>query len=151
VSVHRELERQARAADDRLREAEEDARADLTEVAPDYLTALDNGVYRSAGEAFAAWEDDNRVEAGKRRQARKEAKRLEDRRRKDLTLTYTSMATGLLSVGAYGHAPIDVLMADFHPSLLHPVKLIRALSVENITDGITFLTALLEWKKKATS
>lgn len=145
AETKRDAERNALAEVDRMQQEEDDARAHLAEVAPDYLTALDTGGYRSARQAFAAWEDDNRAEAAKRRQAEATAKALQERQRKDLTLTYTSMATGLLSVGAYAHAPIEVLMADFHPSLLHPVQLIRAVSVENIKDGITFLTALLNW------
>jgi hypothetical protein len=145
AETKRDAERNALAEVNRMQQEEDDARAHLAEVAPDYLTALDTGVYRSARQAFAAWEDDNRAEAATRRQAEATAKALQERQRKDLTLTYTSMATGLLSVGAYGHAPVADLMADFHPSLLHPVQLIRALSVENITDGITFLTALLNW------
>jgi hypothetical protein len=126
----------------RIDAEEADARKHLEQVAPEYLTRFDN-----ARTAFAAWESDNREAAAKARQEKAQKEAAENQRRADLTHTFTAIAHGLQSVGSYGHAPIEEVMAEFEPYLLHPVQLIRFFDEDNIASGITFLTALLKWKK----
>lgn len=63
----RDAERQNLAEIERMQAEESDARNRLRELAPGYMEALDNGEYKSARQAYAAWEDENRVAAVKER------------------------------------------------------------------------------------
>lgn len=147
-AAYREAERRRdadRAALDeqaRIDAEEADARKHLEQVAPDYLTRFDN-----ARTAFTAWESDNKAAAAKARQEKADKEAAEKQRRADLSHTFTSIAQGVQSVGSYGHADVDEVMAEFEPNLLNPPQLMRAFDPQNIQSGITFLTALLEWKK----
>ena len=145
----RDVERNALADIERMQAEEDDARTRLTELAPAYMTALDNGEYRSARQAFAAWEDDNRAAAAAERRKQAEAEAATKQRRADLTHTFTAMASGVQTVGSYGHVNVAEFMADYTPDLLNPPQLARYLTREHIAAGITFLTALSEWKDSA--
>lgn len=142
----RDAERQALAEIERMQAEEADARARLRELAPEYMKALDNGEYKSARSAFAAWEQENLAAAAKERQEKAAREAAEKQRRADLTHTYTAMVAGVQTVGSYGHVDVDDFMARFEPSLLHPPQMIRYLDVDHIRAGIAFLTNLAEWK-----
>jgi hypothetical protein len=140
----RDAERLALAEQERIEAEEADARARLLDLAPHYLQRYDN-----ARVAFTAWESDNRAAAARERQEKAAREAEEKRRRADLSLTYTSMANGLMSVGSYGNADIDTVMAGFEPSLLNPPQLIRYFDTAYLRAGVAFLNDLIAWKESA--
>lgn len=137
----RDSERSLLEEQERIAAEDEAYREHLDSVAPEYLDK-----YKTARQAFAAWEDDNREAAAKERRAKSEREAAEARRRKDLSHTFTTIFETFMSVGSYT-APIEKIMADYHPSLLAPPKLARYGEVEHIEKGIKFLTDYIEWKK----
>lgn len=137
----RDSERSLLEEQERIAAEDEAYREHLESVAPEYLDK-----YKTARQAFAAWEDDNREAAAKERRAKSEREAAEARRRKDLSHTFTTIFETFMSVGSYT-APIEKIMADYHPSLLAPPKLARYGEVEHIEKGIKFLTNYIEWKK----
>lgn len=137
----RDSERSLLEEQERIAAEDEAYREHLESVAPEYLDK-----YKTARQAFAAWEDDNREAAAKERRAKSEREAAEARRRKDLSHTFTTIFETFMSVGSYT-APIEKIMADYHPSLLAPPKLARYGEVEHIEKGIKFLTDYIEWKK----
>lgn len=137
----RDSERSLLEEQERIAAEDEAYREHLESVAPEYLDK-----YKTARQAFAAWEDDNREAAAKERRAKSEREATEARRRKDLSHTFTRIFETFMSVGSYT-APIETVMADYHPSLLSPPKLARYGEVEHIEKGIKFLTDYIEWKK----
>lgn len=137
----RDSERSLLEEQERISAEDEAYREHLESVAPEYLDK-----YKTARQAFAAWEDDNREAAAKERRAKSEREAAEARRRKDLSHTFTSIFETFMSAGSYT-APIEKIMADYHPSLLAPPKLARYGEVEHIEKGIKFLTDYIEWKK----
>lgn len=123
-------------------EAEEAAyREHLDQVAPEYLET-----YKTARQAYAAWEDDNREAAAKERRAKAARETADAKRRDALTKTYSKMFETFMSAGSYTGS-IDRVMADFHPSLLSPPSLARYGEEGHIRKAITFLTDYLEWKQ----
>lgn len=137
----RDAERDLMEEQERIGTEDEAYREHLEQVAPEYLTQ-----YKTARIAFAAWEGDNEREAAKARREKNEREAAEARRRKDLSHTFTRIFETFMAVGS-NTAPIEKIMAEFHPSLLHPPKLARYGEVEHIEKGIKFLTDYIEWKK----
>lgn len=137
----RDSERSLLEEQERIGAEDEAYREHLEQVAPEYLTQ-----YKTARIAFAAWEGDNEREAAKTRREKNEREAAEARRRKDLSHTFSTIFETFMAVGS-NTAPIEKIMADFHPSLLHPPKLARYGEVEHIEKGIKFLNDYIEWKK----
>lgn len=137
----RDSERSLLEEQERITAEDEAYREHLEQVAPEYLAQ-----YKTARIAFAAWESENEKAAANERRAKAEREAAEARRRKDLSHTFTRIFETFMAVGS-NTAPIEKIMAEFHPSLLHPPKLARYGEVEHIEKGIKFLTDYIEWKK----
>lgn len=137
----RDSERSLLEEQERIAAEDEAYREHLEQVAPEYLAQ-----YKTARIAFAAWESENEKAAANERRAKAEREAAEARRRKDLSHTFTRIFETFMAVGS-NTAPIEKIMAEFHPSLLHPPKLARYGEVEHIEKGIKFLTDYIEWKK----
>lgn len=130
-----------------IQKEEDDARAKLRELAPDYMEALDNGKFVSAASAYAAWESENQREAARIRQEKATADREAAARRDAAASLYNSLAEALSVISGYGnYGSIDKLMADYDVSLLKPRSFAAEFTAENLAKAHKFISMLEEWE-----
>lgn len=138
----RDAERDLKEREQQLADEEEAAREHLTNTAPEYLDR-----FKTARQALAAWEDDNKREAAEIRQQRANAEREAAELRKARTDLYTGIARALQTISGYGgYGSIDKLMADYDPSLISPTSMAVVFSKEKLAEAANFINMLTEWE-----
>ena len=141
----RDSERQSLAEVERMQDEEQQSRRRLTEFAPEYMTALDNGVYRSARQAFTAWEDDNRKEAARLRREQADAENAAKEHWAKHCDLYGGIAAAITTLAAFAGRDALDLMAEYRAGMLPPND-DRRFTENGIGDALTTVTNLLEWR-----
>lgn len=149
----RQAQERQKAERDRLdaaerEQAEEDeARAFVTDHAPDLAEQVGDGKpFRTFTEARDVWNRRNREEAERLRAERAAVARREQERLDGLRHTYKRMADALLTTRSWGQHPEPLkVMDDFDPALLPSPQDAREFTPDSINSGLRFLTALAEW------
>ena len=142
----RESERQQLEEQQRMEAEEADRLAHLQDAGPEYAAKIGTE-YRSARQAFAAWEDDNRREAARLRQERREAEaaaKAEWESNRDL---YDDVASSLSSLARYADTDIDEFMQNYEPSMLTP-NIQRRFNAEVMRAAAQAATAFATWKEQ---
>jgi hypothetical protein len=142
----RESERQQLEEQQRMEAEEADRLTHLQEAAPEYAAAI-GSTYRTARQAFAAWEDDNRREAARLRQERREAEQTAKAEWESNRDLYDDVASSLSSLARYGDTDIDEFMKAYEPSMLTP-NIQRRFNAEVMRAAAKAATAFAVWKEQ---
>lgn len=141
----RDIERESLAEQERIEAEEAEALRKLADLAPAYLVRV-GGEFKTARQAFTAWEDDYRREAAEQRRIEREAEQAKRDKWDADAHRYTDLIAAASALAHEAGNDMNEVMADFDPAMLTP-NIARRFTTDMLRDAAMVAAALADWKE----